>query len=240
MLVSPIASAPETLKLPCRTVPEMISVPDANVDPWAAIVPASTAPVAPDRVKEPAITVPEPNVVSTSLEPLAAIESWVVTTAPDTTIRPASVETAIPSVAPTSVIWISAVPSWRTSILPRVDMSFVPPRTSWVSSPMVTLMALSSVDVNVKIPFWSTDATTPCSLVFWLMDEARAPSASFSWTVRAPMLTPLMANEESVVPAVTLLSVEDSTTAVALMPRMSLSLFKASATAPRLFSLELL
>ncbi len=105
---------------------------------------------------------------------------------------------------------------------------------------MVTSMARLSDEVRVRIPELSTEATTPCSLVLLLMAFTRAASASFSWTSKAPMVTPLIAKLLPVVPAAILESVELWTEAAALIPNLSLSLLMASATAPTPFSALLL
>ena len=105
--------------------------------------------------------------------------------------------------------------------------------------PVVTLIALLSVDVRVRYPAELTLATTPCWEVFKLIAFTSEPSESLSRTLKEPILTPFMAKPESVVPAAILRFVVDLTIAAAFIPRSSLLILIASARAPIPCSAEL-
>ena len=108
--------------------------------------------------------------------------------------------------------------------------------TRSVLVPLVTSIALPSVELSVRRPALSTLANIPCWAVLALMALTREASESLTWTVSCPMSTPLMAKLVSVLPAAMARSVVLLTVAKADIPSTSPSLLMAFATAPILFS----
>ena len=82
----------------------------------------------------------------------------------------------------------------------------------------MTLIARPSFEVNTSLPSFVVEAVTPVSALFALMPLTRAPLASLLRTLMAPIMTPLTAKSEPVVPAIIAEVPVVWTSAVAWMP----------------------